>query len=111
LLNEFLIRCNLHGLVKLIRVCFPGIGLYVVQNNAGCLYSSALRLKPFSLGGVFVLRSVGRKGLAHVGVSLVLAIDQVVSRRNVVVPIRFETAHRVLSLKTVVVDKPLQQVF
>lgn len=111
MLNEFLIRCNLHCLVKLIGVRFSGIGLNVVKHNARRLNSSSLRLESFSLRSVFVLRSVGRKGLAHVSVSLVLAIDQVVSRRDVVVSVRFETAHRVLTLKTIVVNQPLQQVF
>ena len=73
--------------------------------------SRSLGLQPLALGGKVVLIGLRRKSLAHVSVSLVLPVDQMVSRCDVVVPVCFKAPNRVLAFKAIVVKEPLQQIF
>lgn len=73
--------------------------------------SRSLGLQPLALGGKVVLIGLRRKSLAHVGVSLVLPVDQMVGRCDVVVPVCFKAPNRVLAFKAIVVKEPLQQIF
>ena len=99
---------DLHRLVQLILNDFPGGRLHIFEGDRR-LFVCTLSLESVALRVQALLRA-SRERLPHVGVPLILLVDQVVGRRYVVVSVRFEAPDRVLFFKLEVVDEPLQKI-
>lgn len=96
-----LLTSDMHRLIQFIVDHFPCGRFHVVESDCR-LFGSSLRLQLLTLGRQVVL-CASRESLAHISITLVFLVNQMVRGRNMIMSVRLQASDRVLFLKLEVV--------
>ena len=105
--GRFFLRIYLHRLVEFFIDDFPCGRFYIFKLDWLGLLGCSLRVEPFTF--LITVIRLRRERFAHVLVSLLLLVDEMIGSRDVIVSVSFEASDRVLFFKLKVANEPAKK--